>query len=141
MTAFNPERRRWLGRALAGAAGALVSVPAALAQDMGENGMAIPSFFFSGAERRAREACENKLPECRPNVRAQMSFERDISLLLPWAALAGALLAGLFYARKREKAKEMHRKLAQRRHVPGSFKNMGETRGEGGGGETDDRFS
>jgi hypothetical protein len=122
---------------------ALSPVTPVMAQDMGENGMAIPSFFFSGSERRAREACENRLPECRPAVRAQMSFERDISLFFPWIGLALAVLIALNLARKREIEKEKKRKLAQAHHVTGAYRKMGEDqqpREQSRSQEIDDRF-
>ncbi len=121
---------------------ALSPVAPAVAQDMGENGMAIPSFFFSGSERRGREACENRLPECRPAIRAQMSLERDISLFFPWIALGGAALVILSIARKREKQKTASRKLAKAHHVSGAHRKMGEDSPQESARsqETDDRF-
>lgn len=94
------------------------------AQDMGENGMTLPSFLFSRAEQLAREACEQKTSNCRPAVRDRMELERNISLLLPWVAGALGFSFLLYYFHKRDQQKEAHRRMAQRRHVPGSFKSL-----------------
>jgi hypothetical protein len=138
---FNPHRRIFFRRGISALVGTSIAGPA-LAQDMGQNGVAIPSFFFSGYERRQREACENKLPECRPAVRAQINFEKDISLFIPWVGLGLGVIALLAYMRKKEQQKEAKRKLAQAHHVPGSFKKMGEHVGQerGPAPEVDDRF-
>lgn len=117
------HRRQFISRLVAPAVGFSFATPV-LAQDMGENGMAIPSFFFSGAEKRAREACENKEPSCRPDVKRQMSFEKQISLTFPWIGLAAGVLVILFYARKREQEKERKRRMAQARHVPGAHRKL-----------------
>lgn len=141
-TMFKTQRRALLARLFAAGLG-LTAAPPVMAQDMGNNGMAIPSFFFSGSERRAREACENRLPECRPAVREQMNFERDVSLFFPWLGLGLAAIFVLSVARRKEKEKEMKRKLAQKHHVSGAFKNMGEDRQEPSSAparDADDRF-
>lgn len=136
------DRRQFLSSVLPSAAGALLATPA-LAQDMGESGMAIPSFFFSRSERLAREACENDLPECRGDIRRQMSFEKEISLFIPWFGLGIGLIFILMYARKQEKLKEARRKMAQRQHVAGSFKNLDVDRDaqDSRPSKVDDRFS
>ncbi len=143
MTMFKTQRRALLAHLFAGVLSLGGGAPA-VAQDMGNNGMAIPAFFFSGSERRAREACENRLPECRPAVREQMNFERDISLFFPWLGLGVAAIFVLSIARKNEKQKEAKRRQAQRAHVAGAFKHMGEDRPEQQSSsaprDADDRF-
>lgn len=54
-------------------AASAVAAPAA-AQIMPDNGIDF-GFFRSRQERRAREACEKNLPECRADVRRQMQDE------------------------------------------------------------------
>lgn len=85
-------------------AGSGAAQPAA-AQIMPDNGIDF-GFFLSPAERRAREACEKNLPECRADVRRQMQDEKGGSLLTPWLLLGVAVLGVLLYARKVEKAKK-----------------------------------
>jgi hypothetical protein len=113
---------------------------------MGDNGMTLPAFFFSRGEQMAREACEQRSPNCRPAVREQMELERNISLLLPWAAGVAGLVVALFYMRRREQEKEAKRRLAQRRHVPGAYKSLDkdkreeEAKAQRQREEEDDRF-
>ncbi|MDX2145295.1 MAG: hypothetical protein SFV19_18225 [Rhodospirillaceae bacterium] len=104
----------------------MMSAPAypVRAQDMGENGMTLPAFFFSRAEQLARQACEQKTSNCRPAVRDRMELERNISLLLPWIAGALGFAYLLYYFHKKEQQKEAHRRMAQRRHVPGAYKTL-----------------
>lgn len=106
-------------------AGAAAAVPAA-AQIMPDNGIDF-GFSRSRQERRAREACEKGLPECRADIRRQMQKEKSISLATPWIMLCVAVLGVLLWARKREKAREKLRKEAQRKHVPGQFKQLDKT--------------
>jgi hypothetical protein len=94
------------------------------AQVMTPNGWPVPSFFFSGTEQRAREACAEKRPECRASVRAQMEYEMAISLFIPWVLVGIAALGGLSYARVQEKKKQKARMLARAHHDPGKFRKL-----------------
>lgn len=95
----------------------------AAAQIMPDNGIDF-GFFRSRQEQLAREACENNLPECRADIRRQMQEEKGISLLTPWILLCVGILAVLLIARKRDQAKQRHRREAARKHVPGAFKRL-----------------
>lgn len=106
-------------------AGAVAVAPAA-AQIMPDNGIDF-GFFRSRQEQRAREACEKNLPECRADIRRQMQEEKGISLLTPWILLGVGVLGVLLWARKREKARQKMKKEAQRKHVPGQFKQLDKT--------------
>lgn len=96
----------------------------ASAQVFKPTGMAIPSFFFPAAERRARDACADNLPNCRASVRAQMEQEMAVSLVIPWVILGVGVLVVLFYLRKQERAKARARALARRHHDPGAFRRL-----------------
>lgn len=87
-------------------------------------GMPIPSFFFSRAERRAREACADELATCRASVRAEMEQEMAISLVLPWITLGIAVLCVLFWLRAQDKKKELARQAARKHHNPGAFRKL-----------------
>lgn len=101
--------------------------PEAGAQIMKRDGFTI-DWFSSPAERRAREACANNQPDCRPSVRDQMDKEKAFSLLLPWA-LAGAIVLGvLFWMRKREQEKLKKRRAAQRKHDPKAYKKLDQSK-------------
>jgi len=102
----------------------------AQAQVIKPGGIPIPAFFFSGAERRAREACAQELPNCRASVRAQMEQEMAISLTFPWIILGVGILAALFYLRKQEKEKLRARTLARAHHDPGAFKKLDREKSE-----------
>jgi hypothetical protein len=132
------NRRQFMTTLLPGVTVVAVASPT-LAQDMGERGVPIPSFFFSRQERLAREACENKSPNCRSSVRDQMALEREISLLLPWAGLGVGLVLLLTYMRKKEQEKEKRRRMAQRNHVPGAFKTLDQDRPESEDRDSRDR--
>jgi hypothetical protein len=108
---------------LSGLVAPAVAAGPAAAQIMPDNGIDF-GFFRSRQEQLAREVCEKGLPECRADIRRQMQEEKGISLLTPWISLCVAVLGVLLYARKREKAKEQVRKAAQRKHVPGQFKQL-----------------
>lgn len=101
--------------------------PEAGAQIMKRDGFTL-NWFASPAERRAREACANNQPDCRPAVRAQMDTEKAFSLLLPWA-LAGAIVLGvLFWMRKLEQEKLKKRREAKRKHDPKAYKKLDQTK-------------
>ncbi len=107
-----------------------VGAPPAVAQVIEPYGMPIPSFFFSPAERRAREACAQELPECRASIRADMEQEMAISLMLPWIMLAVAVLGVLFWLRAEEKKKLRARALARQHHEPGAFRKLDRERSD-----------
>ncbi|MCB2106616.1 MAG: hypothetical protein KDE14_02895 [Rhodobacteraceae bacterium] len=107
-----------------------VASSAANAQEIPQFGIPLPSWFRSRSEQLAREACENGLPNCRPDVLKQLNAEKQFSLLTPWLLLGSALLVVLIYARKKEKEKEQHRREARRKHVPGAFKKLDQTKTE-----------
>lgn len=101
--------------------------PEAGAQIMKRDGFTL-NWFASPAERRAREACANNQPDCRPSVRDQMDKEKAFSLLLPWA-LAGAIVLGvLFWLRKQEQEKLKKRRTAQQKHDPKAYKKLDQTK-------------
>jgi hypothetical protein len=142
------NRRQLLFRMIGGglAAGGLAAGAArpAQAQDMGDNGWVLPSFFFSREEQRAREACINRSPNCRPAVRDRLDLERGISLLLPWALLTLGFVGLLIHLRRREMAKEAARRAAQRKHVPGGFRKLDKVKSEAERADADngdDRFN
>jgi len=93
-------------------------------------GMPIPSWLFPSSEARARRACIDKQPECRGTVRAQIEYEKSISLLFPWIALGIAIIGVLFYLRKQEQKKMQTRKVAQRHHDPAAFRKLDKDRKE-----------
>jgi hypothetical protein len=96
----------------------------AAAQVFKQQGLPIPAFFFSAAERRAREACADNLPNCRASVRARMEQEMAISLTIPYVVLAIGLLVVLVWLRGHEKKKARARALARRHHDPGAFRKL-----------------
>ena len=98
--------------------------PPANAQVIKPYGIPIPSFFFSGVARRAREACAEERPECRASVRADMEQEKAVSLMLPWLLLGLAILGSLFGLRAQDKKKERARAAARRHHEPGAFRKL-----------------
>ena len=116
------------------------AVPDAGAQIMKRDGFTI-EWFHSAAERRAREACANNQPDCRPSVKAQMDEEKAFSLLAPWV-LAGLLILGvLFYMRKLEREKLKKRRAAQRKHDPKAYKKLDQSKEERAAeAATDDDF-
>ncbi len=63
-------------------------------------------------------------------MRAQMEFERSITVIFPWAALGVAILGVLFWLRAQEKKKEAHRRAARRKHDPDTFRNLDKTQAE-----------
>ena len=102
-------------------------VTPASAQIMRRDGFTIP-WIHSAAERRAREACENNQPDCRPSVRADMDQEKAISLLFPWMLAGGIVLGALFWLRKREQERLKRRRSAQRKHDPKAFKKLDQSK-------------
>lgn len=102
------------------------AVPAS-AQIMKRDGFTIP-WFHSAAERRAREACENKQPDCRPSVRQQIADEKAVSLITPWLILGGVILGALFWLRKREQDRIKKRRNAQRKHDPKAYKKLDQSK-------------
>ncbi len=102
-------------------------IPPAGAQIMKRDGFTFP-WFRSAGEQRAREACLNKQPDCRPSVKADIDQEKAISLLVPWALLGFAVLGILFWLRKLEQDKIKKRRDAQRKHDPKAFKKLDQTK-------------
>jgi hypothetical protein len=111
---------------------------AAMAQVIKPYGMPIPAFFFSGAERRAREACADELPTCRASVRAQMEQEMAISLVIPWIILGAGVLIALFYLRKAERQRAKARELARRHHDPAAFRKLDKEKSQQKSADADD---
>jgi hypothetical protein len=99
----------------------------ASAQIMKRDGFTIP-WFHSAAERRAREACENNQPDCRPSVRQEIMDEKAASLITPWLILGTIILGALFWLRKRDQEKIKKRRQAQRKHDPKAFKKLGQSK-------------
>jgi hypothetical protein len=94
------------------------------AQIIKPQGLTLPGFLFTPAERRAREACIEERPECRATVRAEIEQEMAISLTLPWILLAACVLGVLFWLRGQEKKKAAVRAAARRNHDPGAFRKL-----------------
>lgn len=101
----------------------------ATAQIMKPDGFAIP-WFHSPAERQAREACEQNLPECRASVRQEIAKEKAATVITPWLILGVAILGVLFWMRAQEKKKEKRRVRAQRHHDPNAYRRLDKTREE-----------
>ena len=101
-----------------------IAAPAS-AQIMKRDGFTIPWFH---SDQRARDACFNNQPDCRPAVRAEIDQEKAISLLLPWAILGAIVLGVLFWLRKLEQDKIKKRKNAQRKHDPKAFKKLDQSK-------------
>lgn len=143
------DRRAFLAllapRRLAAAAGTAcalgvgVGASSAAAQEIPQFGIPIP-WFRSRAEKLARAACENNLPECRADVRRQLAAEKQVSLVTPWILLCLAVLGVLLYMRKKEKDRARQREEARRKHVPGAFKKLDQTPGDAAADAADDRF-
>jgi hypothetical protein len=104
-------------------------VAPARAQVMKPDGIALP-WFRSPAERRAREACEQNLPECRASVRQQIADEKAASMITPWLILGVGILVALLWLRVQEKKKLKKRASAQRRHNPETFRKLDRAREE-----------
>lgn len=101
--------------------------PSAGAQVMKRDRFTIP-WFRSAAEQRARDACLNNQPDCRPSVRDQIDQEKAISLLAPWGILGIAILGVLFWLRKLEQDKNKKLRDAQRKHDPKAYKKLDQTK-------------
>jgi hypothetical protein len=112
--------------------------PPATAQVFKQQGLPIPSFFFSGAERRGREACADNLPNCRASVRARMNQEMEISLTIPYIILAVGLVIVLVWLRGQEKKKAKARALARSHHAPGAFRKLGQEKKDKRAADDDD---
>jgi uncharacterized protein HemX len=104
------------------------AAPAA-AQIMKPDGFAIP-WFHSPAERQAREACEQNLPECRASVRREIAKEKAATVITPWLLFGVAILGVLLWMRSQEKKKEKRRLRAQRHHDPAAYRRLDKTREE-----------
>jgi hypothetical protein len=112
----------------------------ASAQVMKRDGFTIP-WFHSAAERRAREACENNQPDCRPSVRQQIADEKAMSLITPWLILGAVVLGALFWLRKRDQDRLKKRRQAQRKHDPKAYKKLDQDKEERAAEDAhDDRF-
>jgi hypothetical protein len=109
--------------------GAGVLASPARAQIVKPDGMTIP-WFHSPAERRAREACEQNLPECRASVRQEIAKEKAASMVTPWLILGFAVLGVLLWLRGQERRRERKRAAAQRHHDPQAYRKLDRTREE-----------
>jgi hypothetical protein len=118
MKRISRKPRRGMVAAALGLAGLLfLSVPqTALAQQMHDDGFTLP-WFYSRAERLERQACIDRLPECRPSVRREIENERLATRYTPWLLLGGLVLAVLFYVRQKDKQRERRRAEALRHHT------------------------
>ncbi len=101
--------------------GLLAPAPAS-AQVMRDDGLVLPSFFFSSAQQNARRACLAELPECRDSVRQQIATEKAISRMLPWILVCLAIWAAVRFVNMREKKRERARQNAARHHVRASVR-------------------
>lgn len=133
------SRTRALVSVLVLLSGFALAVPVR-AQVMPSQGIDIP-WFSSQSERAQRDACRRNLPECRAAVRAQMQLEESITVILPWAGLAVAILGVLFYLRAQEKKRERKKRLARMHHTPGAFKKLDKTKQDRGDDEEADRLA
>jgi hypothetical protein len=88
----------------------------ARAQVMHQDGFQIP-WFHTRAEKLARQACEDDLPECRDSVRQQLAVEHTITNLAPWVLICLVILGAVIYVRRQEFVREKLRHEAQRHHV------------------------
>jgi hypothetical protein len=100
--------------------GALAPTPAA-AQKMSEDGMQLP-WFHSRAEKLARQACENDLPECRDSIRKKIATEKMITRTAPWVLLCLFLLGMSRYSRMRENRRRKKQEEIARHHVRSSVR-------------------
>ena len=121
--------RLFLILALVGCGYVAGSAAPARAQIMKPDGFTLP-WFRSPAERRAREACEQNLPECRASVRRQIAEEKAASMVTPWLILGAGVLVALLWLRMQEKKKEKKRARAQRQHNPDAFRKLDRTKEE-----------
>ena len=121
------NRRRFLASLVTG--GVAASAVPVSAQIVPNQGIPLP-FFRSRSEEIARRACEEGLPECRASVRAQMEFERSITVIFPWAALGIGFLGVLIWLRAQEKKKAQKRARARRKHDPSTFRNLDKTKAD-----------
>jgi len=86
------------------------------AQVMRDEGFLIP-WFHSRAEKLARQACQEELPQCRDSVRQQMAAEKAFTIFAPWVLLALFIWGAVIYVRRKEAQKEARRHEAERHHV------------------------
>ncbi len=104
-------RRVWL--AFVGLAMLWLPTPV-YAQKMSEDGMTLPSWFFSRSEQTARRACLNDLPECRDSVRQQIAVEKTVALLAPWVLTAFVIWGAIIYVRRRDAKRDERTRYLQR---------------------------
>jgi hypothetical protein len=95
--------------------GAFAPLPAQ-AQIMHEDGVPLP-WFHTRAEKLARQACMQNLPECRDSVRQELALELMITTLAPWVLLLLVILGAVIYVRRQEAVREVRRHEAQRHHL------------------------
>ena len=89
---------------------------------MPDDGMVLPSFFFSRFEQAARRTCLAELPECRDLVRQQLSREKAISRVIPWVLLCIAIWIAVRYVNRRDKLRAKRKEEAARHHVRASVR-------------------
>jgi hypothetical protein len=115
--------------------GSLAPLPAAAI--MSDDGMQLP-WFRSKAEKAARQACEDDLPECRDSIRKQIASEKAITRYLPWILLCLVILGAVRYVNMREKQRDRRREEAARHHVRASLREEKEKANRTDDDEADD---
>ncbi len=76
----------------------------------------------SRAEKLARQACEDDLPECRDSVRQRIATEKAITITAPWVALCIILLGAARFSRMREQKRRKKQEELARHHVRASVR-------------------
>jgi hypothetical protein len=85
----------------------------ARAQIMHDDGITLP-WFHSRADRMARQACEDELPECRDSVRRELVTEKLITTIAPWVLLLLVIIGAIRYVRYQERKRDAQRHDAAR---------------------------
>ncbi len=104
-----------------GGLGVALSPTPAAAQKMSEDGIQLP-WFHSRAEKLARQACEDGLPECRDSVRQRIATEKAITITAPWVGLCLVLLGAARFSRMREQKRRKKQEELARHHVRASVR-------------------
>ncbi len=133
-------RMRWVylaGVLLLSSIGPVMLPLPATAQIMHDDGMQIP-WFRSKADKLARQACENDLPECRDSIRKQLATEKAITRYIPWILICLCLLGAARYARKREEERNRQKAEAARHHIRASLREQNERKPDRDDDDEDD---